>query len=188
MAVASRNIDKAKAFVAENNLEGVATPYGSYQELLDNAGVDAVYIPLPCALHKEWVLKAAAAGKHILMEKPLAMVRACYVYTTVQPKPPPTQSYDDAKAMVDACRAANVQYMVRRGSTAPATSTNTITGRHYVAAQPTHPKNSRSDRPGPCGRGGPHRAQQLFVCWYVRLWYVLLLIRCSIDNDIVCAL
>lgn len=116
MAVASRNIDKAKAFVAENNLEGVATPYGSYQELLDNAGVDAVYIPLPCALHKEWVLKAAAAGKHILMEKPLAMVRACYVYTTVQPNPhqPSHMTMPRPWSMRAAQPTCNIWYVVGR--------------------------------------------------------------------------
>eukprot|EP00730_Choanoeca_flexa_P003508 TRINITY_DN11430_c0_g1_i2.p1 TRINITY_DN11430_c0_g1~~TRINITY_DN11430_c0_g1_i2.p1 ORF type:complete len:361 (+),score=111.67 TRINITY_DN11430_c0_g1_i2:4-1086(+) len=69
VAVASRNLDKAKKYAEEN---GVTTAYGSYQELLDDSNIDAVYIPLPTNMHKEWVTKAAQAGKHVLCEKPAA--------------------------------------------------------------------------------------------------------------------
>jgi hypothetical protein len=51
---------------------GVATAYGSYQELLDDVTIDAVYIPLPTNMHREWAVKAAMAGKHVLCEKPAA--------------------------------------------------------------------------------------------------------------------
>ncbi len=47
--------------------------YGSYEELLQDPSIHAVYIPLPTTLHLEWVLKAAKAGKHILLDKPVAV-------------------------------------------------------------------------------------------------------------------
>ncbi len=47
--------------------------YGSYDELLDHPGITAVYIPLPSALHVEWVRKAAAKKLHVLLEKPVAI-------------------------------------------------------------------------------------------------------------------
>ena len=68
-AIAGRSLDKAEQFRAEFGFERA---YGSYEELLADPVVEAVYIPLPNALHREWVIKAAAAGKHILCEKPLA--------------------------------------------------------------------------------------------------------------------
>jgi xylose dehydrogenase (NAD/NADP) len=69
-AVASRNLEKAKSFAEEF---GIEKAYGSYQELLDDPQLDAVYIPLPNSMHAEWVIKAAKAKKHILCEKPIAL-------------------------------------------------------------------------------------------------------------------
>ena len=69
-AIASRDAEKAAAAAAEL---GFKKSYGSYEELVSCPDVDAVYIPLPNDYHCEWVKKAAAAGKHILCEKPLAM-------------------------------------------------------------------------------------------------------------------
>jgi predicted dehydrogenase len=69
-AVASRDPDKAKAFAAK--LE-IPCFYGTYQELLNDPDIDAVYIPLPNSLHMEWAVKAMNAGKHVLSEKPLAL-------------------------------------------------------------------------------------------------------------------
>ena len=69
VAVGSRDAGRATAFAQEF---GAARAYGSYQELLDDDEVDAVYIAVPHPGHAEWVTRAAAAGKHVLCEKPLA--------------------------------------------------------------------------------------------------------------------
>jgi predicted dehydrogenase len=69
-AVASRSLDLAKAFAAEL---GIPRGLGSYEALLADRAIEAVYIPLPNSMHAEWAIRAAEAGKHILCEKPLAM-------------------------------------------------------------------------------------------------------------------
>jgi len=72
-AVASRNLDKARAFAQKNS---IPQAYGSYEELLADATIDVVYIPLPNNLHCDWTVKAAEAGKHVLCEKPLVTTMA----------------------------------------------------------------------------------------------------------------
>jgi xylose dehydrogenase (NAD/NADP) len=69
-AVASRDLEKAQAFAARLN---IPKAYGSYEALLDAGDIDAVYIPLPNSMHREWTIKAAEMGKHILCEKPLGL-------------------------------------------------------------------------------------------------------------------
>jgi D-xylose 1-dehydrogenase (NADP+, D-xylono-1,5-lactone-forming) len=69
VAVASRDANRARAFAGELGLEA---SFGSYEELLASETVDAVYVPLPVSLHAEWTVRALAAGKHVLCEKPLA--------------------------------------------------------------------------------------------------------------------
>jgi xylose dehydrogenase (NAD/NADP) len=86
-ALASRTAGTAQAWAAEFSVPRV---YSSYEELLSDSEIDAVYIPLPNELHKPWVLAAADAGKHVLCEKPLALDAA------------------EARAMVDHCRARSV--------------------------------------------------------------------------------
>lgn len=87
VAVSSRNLDKAKAFAEKH---GVDKAYGSYEELLQDPDIDAVYIPLPNQMHAEWTMKAAEAKKHVLCEKPL------------------TTNEADAVRSVEACRKYGV--------------------------------------------------------------------------------
>jgi predicted dehydrogenase len=68
-AVAARDRSRAEAFAARH---GVPVVHGSYDELLADPDIDAVYNPLPNGLHAEWTLRALAAGKHVLCEKPFA--------------------------------------------------------------------------------------------------------------------
>ncbi|GLJ50868.1 hypothetical protein SUGI_1083550 [Cryptomeria japonica] len=92
-AVASRSIDKAKAFASANNLPPEVKTYGSYEQLLDDPCVDALYIPLPTSLHLEWALKAAYKRKHILLEKP------------------PALCVEDLDIIIEACNNNGVQFM-----------------------------------------------------------------------------
>lgn len=96
-AVASRDIERSREFIAklqaEAPFETVPTALGSYEELLESPNVDAVYIPLPTGLRKEWVLRAAAAGKHIICEKPCGLNAA------------------DVREMISACKKNRVQFM-----------------------------------------------------------------------------
>jgi predicted dehydrogenase len=96
-AVASRSAERAQAFIQECQGQVAFDPppqaMGSYEELLASAAIDAVYIPLPTGLRKEWVVKAAQAGKHVLAEKP-AGNRA-----------------EEVKEMLAACADKGVQYM-----------------------------------------------------------------------------
>jgi xylose dehydrogenase (NAD/NADP) len=96
LAVASRTKERAKSMAGKH---GIPRYYGNYEALLSDAEIEAIYIPLPNHLHCEWVVSAAAAGKHVLCEKPLAL------------------SEGEAIEMATACQKANVQlaeaYMYR---------------------------------------------------------------------------
>jgi predicted dehydrogenase len=87
VAIASRDEERATAYAREL---GIPRTHDSYEALLADPGVDAVYIPLPNHLHARWVIAAAGAGKHVLCEKPLAM------------------NGDEAQRMADACADAGV--------------------------------------------------------------------------------
>ncbi|MRH41954.1 gfo/Idh/MocA family oxidoreductase [Aquibacillus halophilus] len=89
IAIASRG-DKAKEVAKELN---IPKAYTSYEQLLEDPEIEAVYIPLPNSLHKEWVIKAAEHGKHVLCEKPAALNGA------------------ELKEMIDVCEHHQVQFM-----------------------------------------------------------------------------
>jgi predicted dehydrogenase len=72
-AIASRDLAKAQEAAATLN---IPTAYGSYDELLADPDIDAIYNPLPNQLHVPWTIKAAEAGKHVLCEKPLSLTVA----------------------------------------------------------------------------------------------------------------
>jgi xylose dehydrogenase (NAD/NADP) len=72
-AVAARDLDRARQFATEF---GIPRAYGSYEALIADPGLDAIYIALPNHLHLSWTLAALAEGKHVLCEKPLALSAA----------------------------------------------------------------------------------------------------------------
>jgi predicted dehydrogenase len=73
VAIASRDSERARRAAATL---GIPRAYGSYEQLLSDPDIEAVYIPLPNHLHVEWTIRAAEAGKHVLCEKPIAMSAA----------------------------------------------------------------------------------------------------------------
>lgn len=89
-AIASRSMEKSKAAAQDFGFE---TAYDSYEALLADPKIEAVYIPLPNSMHGEWTRKAADAGKHILCEKPLC------------------PEANEAEALVEYCRQKNVRLM-----------------------------------------------------------------------------
>jgi predicted dehydrogenase len=97
VAVASRDRTRARQFIddcqASASFSSIPAACGSYEELLARKDIDAVYIPLPTGIRKEWVVRAAEAGKHILCEKP------CGVNVV------------DLRAMLEACARRRVQFM-----------------------------------------------------------------------------
>jgi predicted dehydrogenase len=96
-AVASRDIERSRKFIAECQAQAPfanpPTAFGGYEELLTSKDIDAVYIPLPTGLRKEWVVRAAEAGKHVICEKPCAV------------------SAGDFEETISACKKNRVQFM-----------------------------------------------------------------------------
>ncbi|MDG2471425.1 MAG: Gfo/Idh/MocA family oxidoreductase [Pirellulaceae bacterium] len=96
-AVASRDVAKANSFIdlcqGSTPVPDRPTAYGSYDEMIQADSVDAVYVPLPTGLRKDWVIKVAEAGKHVLCEKPCAV------------------NSEQLQEMVTACQQNGVQFM-----------------------------------------------------------------------------
>src|SRR5437588_9607976 len=97
LAVASRDRERAGRFIAECQADvpfpTAPVPCGSYPELLQRGDIDAVYLPLPTGIRKQWVLHAADVGKHVLCEKPCGVTSA------------------DVEDMLAACRRNHLQFM-----------------------------------------------------------------------------
>lgn len=97
VAVASRSAEKADRFIktcqSSAPVEHIVDGVEGYDALLDRDDIDAVYIPLPTGIRAEWVIKAANAGKHVLVEKPVGT------------------SAETVREMIAACAANNVQFM-----------------------------------------------------------------------------
>ena len=97
VAIASRSLDKSRKFIEECQASApwntAPVALDSYDELLARKDIDAVYIPLPTGLRKEWVIRAAKAGKHVMAEKPVGC------------------SLADAEAMTRTCAENGVQFM-----------------------------------------------------------------------------
>jgi predicted dehydrogenase len=95
--VASRDATRARQFVDECQAEvpfpTVPEVFDSYEALIASPAIDAIYCPLPTGVRREWIVRAAAAGKHVLCEKPCAPSTA------------------DLRAMMEACQANGVQFM-----------------------------------------------------------------------------
>ncbi|MHB1077993.1 MAG: Gfo/Idh/MocA family protein [Prosthecobacter sp.] len=97
IAVASRDLSRAQAFITECQSSAphasVPEAMDDYTALLARTDIDAVYIPLPTGLRKEWVIRAAQAGKHVLVEKPVGVTAA------------------DVAEIIAACEQHDVQFM-----------------------------------------------------------------------------
>jgi len=97
VGVASRDVDRANDFIRDCQASAPIDPspvaFADYDSLLASPDIDAVYVPLPTGLRKPWVVKAAAAGKHVMCEKPCGA------------------SVEDLQEMIAACRTHGVQFM-----------------------------------------------------------------------------
>ncbi|CAL5417693.1 unnamed protein product [Camellia sinensis] len=92
-AIGSRSIDKASKFASDNGFPASAKVYGSYEAVLDDPEVDAVYVPLPTSLHLKWAALAAEKKKHLLLEKPVA------------------QDVKELDTILEVCESNGVQFM-----------------------------------------------------------------------------
>ncbi|XP_027358695.1 uncharacterized oxidoreductase At4g09670-like [Abrus precatorius] len=92
-AVGSRSLEKASKFAASNGFPSDAKVYGSYEAVLEDPDVDAVYVPLPTSLHLRWAVLAAQKKKHLLLEKPVAL------------------NVGELDKILEACESSGVQYM-----------------------------------------------------------------------------
>ncbi|GAB4861060.1 hypothetical protein Ancab_036219 [Ancistrocladus abbreviatus] len=92
-AIGSRSVQKAREYAESNGYPPSTKIYGSYEEVLDDPDVDAVYIPLPTVLHLRYAVLAAEKKKHVLLEKPVA------------------PNVAELDKILEACEANGVQFM-----------------------------------------------------------------------------
>ncbi|GMH31611.1 hypothetical protein Nepgr_033455 [Nepenthes gracilis] len=92
-AIGSRSIEKARSYAESNGFPPSTKIYGSYEAVLDDPDVDAVYIPLPTSLHLRWAVLAAEKKKHLLIEKPVAL------------------NVSELDTILEACESNGVQFM-----------------------------------------------------------------------------
>ncbi|CAA3011246.1 uncharacterized oxidoreductase At4g09670-like [Olea europaea subsp. europaea] len=92
-AVGSRSLEKATKFAKENGFPESAKVYDSYNAVLDDPDVDAVYVPLPTSLHVKWAVLAAQKKKHLILEKPVAL------------------NVKELDLILEACESSGVQFM-----------------------------------------------------------------------------
>lgn len=93
VAIGSRSLEKAVEFAKENGFPASAKAYGSYDAVLDDPEVEAVYIPLPTSLHLKWAVLAAQKKKHLLLDKPVAL------------------NVKELDLILEACESSGVQFM-----------------------------------------------------------------------------
>ncbi|KAL6509817.1 hypothetical protein OROGR_022305 [Orobanche gracilis] len=93
VAIGSRTTEKAVAFAKNNGFPASSKTYGSYDAVVDDPEVDAVYIPLPTSLHLHWAVLAARKKKHVLLEKPVAL------------------NVGELDEILSACESSGVQFM-----------------------------------------------------------------------------
>ncbi|CDP01149.1 unnamed protein product [Coffea canephora] len=93
VAIGSRSLEKAISFARENGFPASAKVYGSYDGVLDDPDVEAVYIPLPTSLHLRWAVLAAQKKKHVLLDKPVAL------------------NVKELDIILEACESSGVQFM-----------------------------------------------------------------------------
>lgn len=92
-AIGSRSLEKALKFAKDNDFPDSVQVYGSYEAVLDDPDVDAVYLPLPTSLHLKWGVLVAEKKKHLLLEKPVAL------------------NVEELDSILRVCEANGVQFM-----------------------------------------------------------------------------
>jgi predicted dehydrogenase len=121
-AIASRDISKAQAAASEL---GIPKAYGSYEELLRDPDIDAIYNPLPNHLHVPWSIKTAEAGKHVLCEKPISL-NAAECLTLIQARDRAGVKIGEAFMVRTHPQWLRAQELVRSGAIGALRAVNTV--------------------------------------------------------------
>ena len=127
-AIASRDLAKARAVA---DAQGIPRAYGSYDALLADPDIDAVYVPLPNQLHLEWSARAMEAGKHVLCEKPLCLnagdvARLCAIRDRTG------RHIEEAFAFRNHPQWARLQALMRAGAIGPIRSAHATIAKRFL--------------------------------------------------------